>query len=157
MSQNLVSLDTLQADLPDIDAALAVLEQKFSGFLSLSPDERQGLYKMGDKSEPFCRQTITLLQQNPSVVPPSLDVAEAQRDLSNLEALRPRLMRLGKLLRLAEDTEIALGSDVICAATDGYKFLSIAGKGQGLDALLKEVSVRWQKKRTAKTEEAAPT
>jgi hypothetical protein len=155
MSQNIISLPTLLADLGDIDSALAVLEQKFSSFVSLDAEERQHITKMGDKSEPFCRQTITLLVQNPSVVPPSLDVAEAQSDMANLDALRPRLMRLGKLLRLAEDTEMALGSDVMCAATDGYKLLGIAGKGQGLEELLKEISVRWQRKHSKTAEPVA--
>lgn len=153
MSQNLVSLDTLQADLPEIDAALAVLEQKFSTFISLSADERQALYKMGDVTEPFCRQTISLLAQNPSVVPPTLDVVEAQKDLADIDALRPRIARLTKLLRLADDTEIALGSDVQVAASDGFKFLTIAGKGQGLETLLKNVPARRQKRRTNKTGE----
>lgn len=155
MSQNIISLTTLLADLPEIDAALATLEAKFSDFASLDGEERQALNKMGNKSEVFCRQVITLLGQHPSVVPPSLDVAEAQRDLANLDGLRPRLMRLNKLLRLAEDTEMALGSDVMCASTDGYRFLNLAGQGQGLEELLKEVSVRWQKKRSKTPEPSA--
>ncbi|MDZ4056039.1 MAG: hypothetical protein U1D69_03590 [Polynucleobacter sp.] len=156
MSQNLVSLDTLHADLPEIDAALAVLEQKFSTFISLSADERQALHKMGDVTEPFCRQTISLLAQNPAVVPPSLDVEEAQRDLADIDALRPRIARLTKLLRLADDTEIALGSDVQVAASAGHKFLTLAGKGQGLETLLKNIPARRQKRRSSKPVETPP-
>ena len=153
MSQNNISLTLTPADLADladVDTALTQLEQKFESLISLEPEQRQKLAKMGDKSEAFCRQVITLLVQNPAVVPPSLDVAEAQSDLANLDALRPRIMRLSKLLRKAEDSETALGSDVMSAATTGYGLLQIAGKGQGLEELLKEVSVRWQKKRAAK-------
>lgn len=49
---------------------------------------------MGPKSEAFCRQTLTVLAQNPQVIPPSIDLAEAQADLAALERLRPRLARL---------------------------------------------------------------
>ena len=72
---------------------------------------------------------------------------------SRSDALRPRIARLTKLLRLADDTEIALGSDVQVAASDGFKFLTIAGKGQGLETLLKNVPARRQKRRTNKTGE----
>lgn len=108
MSQNLVSLPDFIPSLPDIDAALATIEQAFASFITLEPDVRQAIRKMGDKSEPFCRQTLTLLQQNPTVVPPSLDVVEMQSNLANVDALRPRLMRLTKLVRIGEDTEMAL-------------------------------------------------
>lgn len=150
MSQNIISLSLSPADLADIDTALTQLEQKFESLISLEPDVRQKLAKMGDKSEAFCRQVVTLLAQNPAVVPPSLDVPEAQNDLAHLDMLRPRIMRLSKLLRKAEDSETALGSDVMSAATLGYGLLQIAGKGQGLEELLKEVSVRWHKKRAPK-------
>ena len=147
MTQNIISLSLTPADFADVDAALTQLEQKFESLVSLEPEQVRKLSKMGDKSEAFCRQTITLLAQNPSVVPPSLDVAEAQSDLANLDALRPRISRLSQLLRKAQDSETALGSDVMSAATAGYGLLQVVGKGQGLEDLLKEVSVRWQKKR----------
>jgi hypothetical protein len=58
------------------------------GLINLSVDERRTLNKMGDKSESFCRQTLVLLGQNPQVVPPGLDLAEAQRNLTAPDALR---------------------------------------------------------------------
>ncbi|MDB5971026.1 MAG: hypothetical protein JWQ90_3476 [Hydrocarboniphaga sp.] len=148
MSQNIISLNFAPADMAEIDTLLTTLEQKLEPLISLEPDERRKLNKMGDKSEAFCRQTINLLAQNPQVVPPTLDVAEAQRDLADLDALRPRFMRLSKLMQKADDSEMALGSDLMCAAMDGYGLLKIAGKGQGLDGLVKEISVRFQRKRT---------
>jgi hypothetical protein len=152
MSQNLVSLPNFIPSLPEVDAALTQLEAAFASFITLDPEVRQSIRKMGDQSEPFCRQTLTLLLQNPSVVPPSLDVSEMQSDLANVDALRPRLMRLTKLVRLAEDTEMALGSDVMVASTIGYRYLGMAGKDEGLEDLLKQVSTRWQRKRSKPVE-----
>src|SRR5438105_2362727 len=57
---------------------------------------------MGDKSEAFCRQTLSVLEQNPQVVPPSVGLREAIADLEALDRLRPRLQRL---LRLTERGE----------------------------------------------------
>ena len=143
MSQNLISLNLTEADFAEIDAALGTLETKLASLIDLQADERRSLTKMGDKSEAFCRQTLVVLAQNPQVIPPSLDLAEAQRDLAYLDALRSRTMRLRRLLGRAEDSEMALGSDVMSAALEGYALMKVLGKGSGLEAMRKDISVRF--------------
>ena len=100
---------------------------------------------MGDKSEAFCRQALTLLANNPQVVPPSLSVAEAKADLATLDALRPRLDKLRQLTERADDTELALGSDVMGAALEGYALLKVAGQGEALKAARRDLSARFAK------------
>jgi hypothetical protein len=39
---------------------------------------RRCLPLMGPRSEPFARQTLRVLEQNPGIVPPSLDLAAAR-------------------------------------------------------------------------------
>jgi len=78
-----------------------------------------------------------------------VDVAEAQRDLAQLDALRPHIARLTKLLGRAEDSEMALGSDVMVTALEGYALLKVLGKGSGLDSLRKDMSVRFMRKARA--------
>lgn len=145
MSQNLISLNLSDAQLSAIDAALTVIESNLTGLLSLQPAQRRELYKMGDKSEVFCRQTLSVLTQNPQIVPPSLGLTEAQADMVALDALRPRMQRLKQLLERAEDTEMALGSDIIGVALEGYGLLKVSGKNQGLDGMRRELSVRFAK------------
>lgn len=116
MAQNLVSLNLSAADITAIDGALTTLEQKFGGLVDLSLADRKSLSKMGDKSEAFCRQTLTVLGQNTGVLPPSYNLAEAQNDLANIDKLRPLFTRLRSLMEKADDTEMALGSDVMSAA-----------------------------------------
>jgi hypothetical protein len=143
MTQNLVSLNLPAADLADIDAALATLETKLAGLIALSVDERRTLAKMGPKSEAFCRQTLVVLAQNTQMLPAGFDLAEAQNDLANLDTLRSRTARLSQLLGKAEDTEMALGSDVMNAALEGYALLKVVGKGAGLEALRQSMSARY--------------
>jgi hypothetical protein len=45
----------------------------------------------------------------------------------------------------ANDTEMALGSDLMTNALEAYAFLKIAGKGEGLDALRKMLSARFNR------------
>ena len=47
-------------------------------------------------------------------------MAEAESDLRNLDLLRPHFARLRQLVAKADDTEMALGSDILATALDGY-------------------------------------
>jgi hypothetical protein len=143
MTQNLVDLDFTADTLAAIDAALAALEAGFAGLLALTPDQRQRFTKMGDKSEAFCRQAGHVFGDNPGVLPGNFDLAGYQRDLATLDALRPRLLRMGKLHQRGVDTEMAIGSDLMTNALEGYAVFKVAGKGQGLDEARKALAARF--------------
>lgn len=156
MTQNLMSLALSAEDLDAVDAALSALEARLTGLVALQPDDRRGLTKMGDKSEAFCRQTLTVLAQNPQVIPPSFDLVEARADLAAVDVLRPRLARLRRLTERAEDSEMALGSDVMIASLEGYALLKVSGRNQGLEGLRQSLSARFGKT-ARRSEPAAPS
>ena len=147
MSQNLVSLELSNEQLAQAEQAVTALEQALAGLVSLSIGERRRLPKMGQKSEVFCRQTLKVLAQNPQIVPSSLDLAGAQADLLALDQLGPLLDRLQRLAERGRDTEMALGSDVMEVALEGYALLKVSGKQQGLDGLRRELGTRWSRAR----------
>ena len=156
MSQNLISLTLSEAELAEMDAAISTLETTLCRhMIDLSVAERRSLAKMGDKSEAFCRQTLNVLSQNPGVVPANLDLDEAKRDLLALDQLRSRTTRLRQLLGRAEDTETALGSDVMNAALNGYALLKVLGKGSGLEGLRRDMAARFSRSAPA-TKSADP-
>lgn len=143
MSQNLIQLNLSDADYIEIDAALGILEDRLSGLIDMDASERRGLAKMGDKSEAFCRQTLRVMAQNPGIVPASVQLADAQADLKQLDALRERTARLRQLLGRCDDTELALGSDVMSTALEGYALLKVLGKGSGLEELRQGIGARF--------------
>lgn len=143
MQQNLISLSLSEDDINQIDQALGILEQRLAGLVALTNDERRSLTKMGDKSEAFCRQTLAVLSQNTDLLPPRFSLAEAQRDLAAIDTLRPRVARLRRLMERADDSETALGSDVMTAALEGYALLRVSGSGSGLDALRAAIGSRF--------------
>ena len=144
--QNLVSMNLSSDQLAAVDAALSALESNLSEMVSLTPKQRRTVPRMGDKSEAFCRQALSLLGQNPQVVNPSLGLPEAESDLATLDALRPRLQRMGRLLQRGMDTEVALGSDVMAAALQGYALLKVSGRNQSLEGLRTSLGSRFAKK-----------
>ena len=145
MAQNLISFQISAADLTAVDAALKSLEDKLVGLIDLSTEQRSGVVKMGDKSEAFCRKAVEVLANNPGVLPANFSLAEMRRDLTAFDTLRPRLNRFEKLYERMRDSQLALGSDLMSASLEGYAFLKIAGKGEGLDMARKALSVRFSK------------
>ncbi|QNP41723.1 hypothetical protein [Lysobacter solisilvae (ex Woo and Kim 2020)] len=127
----------------------------FAPFVALQPDDRVELKKMGPKSRDFCEQALTLLANNPQIVPPSLGLAEALADRTALEQLRPRLQQLRQLVEKADDTEMALGSDMMAVALEGYRLLEVSGKGEALKSARRELSARFARKRRVAEAEPA--
>lgn len=149
MNQNLVSLALSNDDIAALDAALTTIEEKLAGLIELSVEQRHNLSKMGDKSEAFCRQALILLAENRQIIPPGLDLVEAEQDLHSLDLLRPRFARLRRLAANADDTEMALGSDILSFALDGYAVAKVLGKGAALETLKEAMSARLSRKRSA--------
>jgi hypothetical protein len=143
MARNLVSLSFAEQRLTTIRAALSTLETELAELVSIPAAQRRELFKMGDKSEVFCRETLSVLADNPKLVPESLGLPEAQGDLAALDALRPLLHRLQQLVERGESTEIALGSDIFGAALEGYGLLKVSGKHHGLEGKRRDLSARF--------------
>lgn len=145
MSYSMVSLVLTEAQLGAVDQALAEIESQLSGLVALTMDQRKSLTKMGEKSETFCRQTLSLLDQNRQVVPPSIGLEDAMSDMLTLDQLRPRLQRLLRLGERAADTESALGNDVMVTSLQGYALLKVVGKNQALEGLRKTLGTRFSR------------
>lgn len=136
-----------------IDLAITELESQLSGLVALSVTDKRRAAKLGEKSEHFCRQALQMLADNPQVVPPNLDLADAVADLNARDALRPRLMRLTRLLERGKDTDFALGSNAMAAALRGYTLLKAVSGREGLDQLKSRIGTRFAKTRRPSPEE----
>ena len=145
-SQASVSLSFTDVQLAAIDAAITELETQFAGLVGLTADQRRALTKMGNKSEAFCRQTMSLLGQNPQLVPESVRLADSRQLLEALDELRPRMQRLQRLGERIADTDTAVGSAVMQTALQGYALLKVTGRNQGLEGLRESVGERFARK-----------
>jgi hypothetical protein len=148
MSQNLLELNISDDDWTAIDAALTTLETKLGEkLLDLTTEQRSSLNKMGEKSEAFCRQSLVVGRQNVAELTTRAvtGLTAAEGDLVNVDKLRPRLARLTALTEKADDSEMALGSDIMEFALFQYGLLSAIGAGAGLDALYEQLSLRFAK------------
>lgn len=155
MSQNLVDLQIDTTLLDALDAAITQMETSLVGLISLTPEQRRGLMKMGEKSEAFCRAALNVAQQHSGIMARDFDIEAFQRDQQTLDLLRPRILRIAHLHQRVIDTEMALGSDQMVAALEVYGALKVAGKGKSLDEARRNLASRWRV-RQQEADEALP-
>jgi hypothetical protein len=153
MSQNLIDLNLSSETLSALNDAIVTLESHLGGLIALDPKKRQNLTKMGNKSEAFCRQAVVVFSENSEVLPRNFDLQGFQRDLATLDALRPAMVRLNRLAERLQDTDMALGSDLMTNALEGYAVLKVAGKGKGLDNMRQALSARFARRRAGEVAE----
>ena len=150
MSQNVISLALSAEQLAEVNKALDALEKHLAELISLSVDDRSELRKMGPKSEMFARKAYEVIGQSPEILPGQFVFSEFAADMTALDQLRPVFARITALAQRAQDTEMALGSDIFNAALEGYRYAKLAGKGAALDELKAQASVRFSGQRKRK-------
>lgn len=139
-----------EEDLGAIDLALTQLEQRFDKLIALDARARQRLFKMGNKTEKFCREALNVLDKNRQLAPPAMDLNRALTALRTIDELRPRTKQILALAERMRDTELALGSDVATAARQGYNALGEYGDRHGLEGMRQSLSVRFKRRPQAK-------
>lgn len=145
MGQNLVTAHPTAEQWADVDAAIVKVQELLQPLLvAMTPAAKKSLVKMGDGSEAFCRKALEVMEENIALMPRGFDLSEMRQDLATHDALTARVVKLTKLLEQARNAEIALGSDVMVSALEGYAVLKVVGKGDGVEALKKLLSRRFE-------------
>ncbi len=148
--QDLIDLSPVTTDdWTAVDAALDVIQEKLvNRLVNLSVEQRSDIQKMGPKSEAFCRQALITGRANVTKLDPETAAAlpKAEGDLGDLDKLNPRFTRLKQMFEKADDSMMALGSDVMVFATFLYGLLKALGASSaGLDTLRKQLGARFAK------------
>jgi len=121
--------------------------------IDLTPEERQSLPKMGDKSRAFVAQALQLAEHDDSYLPRSFDVPEMRKDKDLADALEPIVVALKQLTEFVDDTYVQVGSEAYTAALVVYQSAKRNGQGAALDNLLDALGQRFARK----SKETPPT
>jgi hypothetical protein len=145
MLSNKVDASFSDKDLQEIMDALALVSQKLNFAVGLSTEERQGIAKIGRKSQTFTEGALDMAEAHPELMPAGISIPGARRDMDLFVALNPVVQKLGELYHLAEDTQTVAGSEAFAAARVAYNSARSFGAGMGLDDVIKDLSLRFKK------------
>lgn len=153
---NLVSATLTAADMQAVSEALATIRTKLPFLVDLSPQDKRRLFKMGDGSRAFVEKALIAAQANPQVLPPAFDLAEYARDWALWAQIGTLTNNVTQLSELIDDTQTALGSDLMNAALAAYGYLSEASVG-GLEEIKADLGKRFTRSSSSAPSTPAPT
>jgi len=117
------------------DANKATLLQKIGEIrallpflLNLTPDERQTLPKLGDKTLAFDEKCASHMAQNPKLVPGFVDLAELEKDRALRTPLSDVVRELDSLTQAVDDTVTLVGHEIYMAELAFYQNVRQAAK-----------------------------
>ncbi len=144
-----------EADIQEIKVALQTIEQKLPFLITLSVEERRKLFKMGDKSLAFVKNSLTAAQSNRDILPASFDLDEFVRDYQLAATLTELLIGLRQLSEQVDDTLMAVSSEAMTSSLTVYDYVKTAAKKTpGLKSLAEQLGERFKAIR-AKSPKAA--
>ncbi|MDR1338862.1 MAG: hypothetical protein LBK58_02225 [Prevotellaceae bacterium] len=156
MSDNIhtksIPKEAIEQALRKIDEAIAILHPNL---YSLTPDDRQRLLKMGDKSLAFVEKTGELAETNPQFAPSYFDLSEFKTDFADAVNLRTVANRLQQFSREVDDTAMLAGSEAFTQALSYYNSVKQAARDNipGAQALFDELKKRFVLGRPGKNHE----
>lgn len=136
-----ISPETKQAILDEIGS----IESKLTFLINLKAEDRHTLAKMGDKTLAFVTKGLDYAKQNPSIVPPFLDVAKYDSEVKIVTDLSSIMKPLRQLLEKIDDTAMLAGSEAYASALVFYNAVKSASKVDvpGMKTIYEDLQTRF--------------
>lgn len=154
---NYVSFTLSEEEAKEVNSALDTLERILNPkTVSLTPEIRRELPKMGDKTIAFVEKAIELGDQNPEFVPQFIDLDEAKKDLDGVKIIRTINRRVEVLSQRLEDSGMQAGTEAYSAGRSIYDQIKMLAKSTHSTEAQKardELSVRFVGKQVKNKEQ----
>ena len=157
MNENRVSISLTQADIDAINAAIAVLAERFQPILiALEAEDKRNLAKLGEKSVSFVEKTVQYADSNREFLPAFIDLAEMKRDFQAFNALNAFLRPLQQIVKNLDDTATLCGSEAVLAGLTYYNSVKQAVKMSvpNASAIYDDLSQRFEAQKARKLKPA---
>jgi len=137
--------------LNDIDVTLKPY------LLALSADERKGLPKMGDGTQPFVEKALDYTTSAPQFAPPYMDTQGLANDMKVHEQLTPFLRQVRSLFNGLDDTTMQAGAESYVCSLTYYNSVKMAAKMDvpGAKSIYEDLRKRFEKAKSEKDEEGS--
>jgi hypothetical protein len=118
--QNLVSAAITSETKADILAKIAEIRTKLDFLTSMSNQDLQGLFKVGNNFAPFLEKARDSANANPDIMSRVFNLEEFNRDYQLLKDLTAIGNQLKQLSDAVQNTLQAVGSDAMAEALEVY-------------------------------------
>ncbi len=125
---NRLSEELKEPAVTEIDTSIGTMRSNLPFLISLTPEERQSLPKLGDNRLALDEDAYTRMKQHPELRPAFVDEAELEKDWDLRAKLDRIRLALASLLSDVESTEMVLGSEMLTAYLAFYANAQEAAK-----------------------------
>lgn len=145
IQNNRISAGLSPTDIQDILAAINTITNKMPFLIGLTAEERKVLPKINRQNKLFVDDSLQACNNNTSLLPNYISVAEMQKDYDLYRSLEQVLQPLAQLYEKVRDTQTLAGSEAYSSALMIYKmFQMAAGVGMpGMDTIVAQLSERF--------------
>lgn len=152
----MIPAEMLEKANQKIDELLGVLSPYL---LSLTPNERMSMLKMGEKNLSFVEKSGELAANNPSLRPAYLDMDEFNIDVVDALGLRTLLNKLQQVTTSVDDTMMIAGGEAYNAALVFYASVKTAAEKNvpGAKTVYAELKKRFPGRGKAQNQEEQQT
>ena len=126
--KNRISAVLAAADKTAIITSVEAITAKLPFLVSLTPDERKQLPKIGEKTAGFDDKCRRYMEQNPTLVPGFVDMDEFTKDCTLLDQLKDVATKLDAVASNVDDSVLLVGSEVYNAELAFYQNVAQAAK-----------------------------
>ena len=141
-----ISATVSDATIQAIKDAVTTIQQKLPFLISLTADERKGIFKTGPNSLSFVQNALQAAENNPDIFPKSFDADEFSSDVDLFAALTDINTVVAQLASEIDDTRLAVGGEAMQEATEVYNYVKAAvKKSPGLKPVADQLGARFQK------------
>ena len=128
-TENLVSIKLTSEDRKKAKDAITDLNEVLNAqLISLTPEKRMEIPKMGDGTEPFVLKALDYAKSNPEFAPAYMNVPELQVDIKAVDDLQDVYRPLLQLMQKLDDSIMLSGSEAYVASLAYYNSVKIAAK-----------------------------
>ena len=144
--QNLVDFTPTAAELTAYDAALGVLETFHKKYgAALSEGQRRTIPRLAAENVAEADAALSVAQADDGFLPRNFAVDDFAQDATLHQTLVPRYVRLTRVFEMADDTMVALRSDLYTAMLTVYSYAKGKVSGPGMDRLTAAMGKRFRR------------
>jgi len=148
MAQNLISALLSGEAIAEIQQHLEGIKSKLPFLLSLSAEEKAALLILGNVYKPLVNKAGEAVEHYPQILSGTFNINEFKQDYALLKAFETVVRQVRDLAITVEDTNTAIGSDLLSASFEVYgEVQKHKNSVPGLAALAEEMKAFFPKKR----------